>query len=104
MGSDTLVSRTPESISSSYALYSNLGQGPGTATRGDGREALFDFLCATTQVAVLRGNFERLYGQARESSLHYEAHGLQRDMDDLQAQAVRAGRTPNRWKGDIPCA
>jgi hypothetical protein len=104
MGSDALVSRTPESISSSYGIYSNLGQGPGTTARAGGRAALFDFLSTDTQVAIQRGNFERLYGQARGSSLRYEAKGLQQDLDEVQRQALQGGRTPNRWKGDTPCS
>ena len=100
IGSDALVSHKSESISSSYAIYSNLGQGPGTATPGGQRQALFDFLSTETQVKVLRGNFERLYGQARVASLRYEASGLQRDMEAIHRQTLKNGRTPNVWPGD----
>lgn len=100
MGSDALVSHTAQSISSSYGIYSNLGQGPGTATPGGGREALFDFLSTDTQAKVLHGNFDRLYDKAQAASLRYEAHGLQRDMDGIHQQMLEQGRTPNQWPGE----
>lgn len=100
MGSDALVSHKPESISGSYGIYSNLGQGPGTAARGGQRVALFDYLSPDTQVKVLRTNFERLYRQAETASLRYEASGLQRDMGAIHRQTLQRNRTPNRWPGD----
>ncbi|MCZ2498270.1 hypothetical protein GN316_16020 [Xylophilus sp. Kf1] len=100
MGSDALVSHRPESISSTYGIYSNLGQGPGTVGGRDGPQALFDLLSVDTQVKVLRGNFERLYRQAETASLRYEADGLQRDMEAIHRQTLQRGRTPNHWPGD----
>jgi len=96
MGSDALVSHKAASISSTYAIYSNLGQGPGTSKVA----GLFDHLKTDTQVAVLRGNFDRLYDQAKGASRKYETQGLHKDMDAIHRQTLANGRTPNVWPGE----
>jgi len=97
MGSDALVSRNTPSLTSTYGIYTNQGQGPGTATLGSQPVALFDYLPQDTLDLVLRGNFDRVYRQAEAASRRYERDGLQRDLDRIQQQAVANGRTPNHW-------
>jgi len=96
-GSDALVPRRPGALNTSYGIYSNLGQGTGSAGRGDDGIGLFDYLSTATLDQVLHRNFTRLYDNARAASRAYEADGMQRDMDNIQRQAVEHGRTPNNW-------
>ena len=102
MGSDALVTRHPDSVSSSYGIYTNQGQGPGTATAGGGQAALFDYLPQDTLDLVLRGNFDRLYDRAQAASTAYESTAMQDDMRAVQRQTIAHKRTPNNWPDPTP--
>ena len=99
MGSDALISRNSKSISATYGLYANLGQGEDAI----GRSGLFDRLRPETLRKVLSGNFETMMNRAKEQGRIYESlpeddpNGMKYALRQMQNRADAAGRTPNKW-------
>lgn len=96
MGSDALISRTPESISRTYSLYSNYGSN--SESIGQRKYGLFDYLRPDSMNKVLTENFDRILSKAKKDNDIFEKNKMKDYLKQMQAYTNVNKRVPNVWR------